>query len=123
MLAFLNASATAVWPPTGVALAALLLFGYRLWPGILAGAFLVNLTTAGTVLTSAGIALGNALEALVGAWLVNRYAGGASPFDRARVFFRFVLLAGLVGPAVSATCGVTSLFLGGLAAGDRILSV
>src|SRR5881396_2869499 len=68
-LAFVHASATAVWPPTGLSLAAVLLVGYRVWPGIFAGAFLVNLSTAGTVATSLGIALGNTLEALAGGWL------------------------------------------------------
>src|SRR6202040_743444 len=51
-LAFVNASVTAVWPCTGIALAAFLVLGYRVWPAILTGAFLVNLTTAGSVATS-----------------------------------------------------------------------
>src|SRR2546428_346573 len=65
-LALVHPSATAVWPPTGIALAAFLIFGYRVWPGILLGAFLVNITTAGNVATSIGIAIGNTLEGLVG---------------------------------------------------------
>ena len=69
-LAFEHASATAVWPPTGIALAAMLLFGYRMWPAIFVGAFLVNATTAGSVWTSLGIAAGNTLEGLLGVWLV-----------------------------------------------------
>src|SRR5438309_9703390 len=75
MLASLHASASPVWPPAGIALAALLLLGYRAWPAIFIGAFLVNVTTAGNVATSFAIATGNTLEALVGAWLVNRFAG------------------------------------------------
>src|SRR5262245_41131273 len=71
--AFLHASATAVWAATGIALAALLLYGLQLWPAVLAGAFVVNLTTSGTPVSSLGIALGNTLEAVVGAWLVNRF--------------------------------------------------
>ena len=51
-LAFLHASASPVWPPAGIALAALVLLGYRVWPAIFVGAFLVNLTTAGNVATS-----------------------------------------------------------------------
>src|SRR6184192_1502309 len=74
-LAFLQASASPVWPPAGIALAALLLFGYRAWPAIFVGAFLVNVTTAGSPATSFAIASGNTLEALVGALLVNRFAG------------------------------------------------
>ncbi|MBI4354842.1 MAG: MASE1 domain-containing protein, partial [Candidatus Omnitrophica bacterium] len=111
-LAFLNASASPVWPPTGIALAALLLWGYRVWPAILVGAFLVNVTTAGTILTSLGIALGNTLEALAGAYLVNRYAHGRRAFDQPHDLLKFVLLAGLIGTAVSATVGVTTLTLG-----------
>src|SRR2546426_10629880 len=68
LLAFVHASATAVWPPTGIALAAFLLLGYRVWPGIFLGAFLVNLTTAGSVATTIGIATGNTLEGLAGAY-------------------------------------------------------
>src|SRR6058998_888460 len=79
MLAFVHASATAVWPPTGIALAAFLVFGYRVWPGIFAGAYLANITTAGTVATSLGIAAGNTLEGLIGAYLVNRFAAALTP--------------------------------------------
>jgi diguanylate cyclase (GGDEF)-like protein/PAS domain S-box-containing protein len=114
-LAFVHASASAVWPPTGIAIAAFLVLGPRVWPAILAGAFLVNVTTAGSVLTSLGIAVGNTLEGLVGSWLVGRYAAGTHAFERPADVFRFALLAGLVGAAVSATCGVTSLRLGGYA--------
>src|SRR5215210_793519 len=71
--AFVHASASAVWPPTGIALAAALLFGRRIWPAIFIGAFLVNLTTSGSIASSLGIAGGNALEATIGAWLVARY--------------------------------------------------
>lgn len=59
LFASVHASATAVWPPTGIALAALLVLGARMWPAVAAGAFLVNVTTAGSVATSLGIALGN----------------------------------------------------------------
>src|SRR5436190_24143928 len=79
-LASLHASASPVWPPAGIALAALLLLGYRAWPAIFIGAFLVNVTTAGNVATSFAIATGNTLEALAGAWLVNRFAGGTNVF-------------------------------------------
>ena len=114
-LAFLNPSASAVWPPTGIALAALLVLGYEVWPGVFVGAFLVNITTAGSVATSAGIAAGNTLEALAGCYLVNRFAHGDKAFSRAQDVFKFSALAGLVSPAVSATFGVATLALGGLA--------
>ncbi len=92
-LAFLHASASPVWPPAGIALAALLLLGYRVWPAIFVGAFLVNATTAGNIATSLGIAAGNTLEAVCGAWLVNRFAGGTGVFDRAQDVFKFALAA------------------------------
>src|SRR6185312_16833821 len=76
LFASVHASATAVWPPTGIALAALLLLGRRAWPAVAVGAFVVNVTTAGSVATSLGIALGNTLEGLLGAWLVERLAAG-----------------------------------------------
>src|SRR5437773_191449 len=112
-LAFVHASASAVWPPTGIALAATLLLGYRVWPALLLGAFLVNVTTAGSVWTSLGIAGGNTLEGLLGAFLVRRFANGLKVFDRARDIFTFGVLAGLGATAVSATVGVTTLWLGG----------
>jgi diguanylate cyclase (GGDEF)-like protein len=114
-LAFVNASATAVWPPTGIALAAFLLLGLRVWPGILLGAFLVNLTTAGSVATSIGIGVGNTLEGLVGAYLIDRFAGGRGALDHARGVFKFAVFGALLSTAISATCGVTTLALGGLA--------
>ncbi len=114
-LAFLNASATPVWPATGIALAALLVLGYRAWPAVLLGAFLVNLTTTGTLASSVGIAVGNTLEAVVGAFLVVRFADGRHAFDRARDVFKFTCLAALGATMVSATIGVASLELAGLA--------
>src|SRR3989442_348534 len=92
-LAFLHKSASPVWPPAGIALAALLVLGFRVWPAIFVGAFLVNLTTLGNTLTSLGIASGNTLEALCGAWLVNRFAGGARVFDRPQDVFKFAISA------------------------------
>jgi diguanylate cyclase (GGDEF)-like protein len=122
-LAFLNASASAVWPCTGIALAALLLLGYRVWPAIFAGAFLVNFTTAGTALTSLGIASGNTLEALAGCYLVNRFAGGRYAFQRSQNIFKFVLLAGMISTAISASIGSATLIMGGLAEPSRYLSI
>jgi signal transduction histidine kinase len=117
--AFIHPSATAVWPPTGFALAAMLIFGRRVWPSILLGAFFVNITTFGSIATSTGIAVGNTLEALAGAYLVERFARGTQAFVRPQDVFKFGLLAGVFSTAVSATFGVTSLCLGGAATWDR----
>src|SRR5436190_23785597 len=70
-LAFAAPSVTAVWPPTGIALAAILLFGYRVWPGVALGALLANAWTGVPLYTTLGIAAGNTLEALVGAYLLR----------------------------------------------------
>ncbi len=114
-LAYVSASATAAWAPTGIALAALLVLGNRAVPGVLLGAFAVNATITRLTLTTTGIAIGNTLEAFVGAWLVNRFANGVHAFERPQDIFRFTILAGLVSTTVSATIGVTSLILGGFA--------
>lgn len=114
-LAFLHASATAVWPNTGLALAAVLILGVRVWPAVLVGAFLANITTAGSVASSLGIAAGNTLEALVGAYLVTRFASGRRALERAGDVVKFALLAAIVSTTISATFGVTSLALGGFA--------
>src|SRR5438105_8037141 len=114
MLASLHVSASPVWPPAGIALGALLVLGYRVWPAIFIGAFFVNVTTAGNVATSLAIASGNTLEALCGAWVVNRFAGGTNVFDRPQVVFNVALTAAvstIIGPAF----GVTSLALAGFA--------
>jgi diguanylate cyclase (GGDEF)-like protein len=114
-LASVHVSATAVWPCTGIALASFLILGYRVWPAIFAGAFLVNITTAGSVVTSIGIATGNTLEGVVGCYLVSRFAGGKNVFERAQDIFKFGFLAAILSTTVSATLGVTSLALGGFA--------
>ena len=113
-LASLHASASPVWPPAGIALAAILLLGYRAWPAIFVGAFLVNLTNAGDIATSVAIATGNTVEAIAGAWLVNRFAGGKNVFDRPQGVFKFALAAA-ISAVISPVFGVTSLALGGFA--------
>src|SRR5215472_17443072 len=76
MLASLHAGASPVCPSAGIAMAAILFLGYRVWPAIIVGAFLVNVTNAGDIATSLAIATGNTQEALAGAWLVIRFARG-----------------------------------------------
>ena len=114
-LASVHPSVTPVWPPTGLAFVALLTFGLRFWPAIFAGAFLVNLTTAGSALTSLGIALGNTLEAVLSSYLVTRFANGKRVFEKTWDILRFALYAGILSTAVAATFGVSSLALGGFA--------
>src|SRR2546426_9825161 len=91
--AAIGESISPVWPPSGIALAALLVLGPRYWPAVFVGAFLVNVTTTGSIGSSLGIAIGNTLEAVVGAALVRRFATGLHAFDRAWHTFEFTLLA------------------------------
>ena len=114
-LATVHPSASPVWPPTGLAIAALLALGLRFWPAIFLGAFVVNLTTAGSVLTSAGVATGNTLEAVLASVLVLRFASGKHAFERSWDILRFAVFAGVLSTAVAATFGLTSLALGGFA--------
>src|SRR6266853_2982595 len=117
--AYINSSVTTIWPPAGIALAAFVLLGYGVWPAILAGAFFANITTTGAAFPSLGIALGNTLEGLLAAYLVNRFARGGRVFDRVRDIIRFTLLAAIVSTTVAASIGVTSLALGGLVSTDE----
>ncbi|HWP31994.1 MAG TPA: EAL domain-containing protein [Fimbriimonadales bacterium] len=112
--AYFHASASPVWPAAGLALSVLLSFGYRVFPGVFLGAFLVNATTSGDIPTSLGIACGNTLEALTGALLINRFAGGIHVFEKPERVLTFALAA-LFSSMISPTIGVTSLALGGLA--------
>ena len=114
-LAFVHASATSVWPPSGIALAALLLFGRALWPGVFIGAFVANVTTIApgsptvAVATSLLIATGNTLEAVVGEYFVRRWAGGPMAMQRARQVFVFSAIAGLAAPIIGASIGTLAV--------------
>ncbi|HEY6041573.1 MAG TPA: MASE1 domain-containing protein [Anaerolineae bacterium] len=116
--------ATAVWPPSGIALAAVLLLGYDVWPGIWLGSFLVNshilsgsdLPTTTAQLVAGTIGLGSTLQALLSAVLIRRLIGVRNPFDRARDVFKFIGIVALSCMA-AATFGVTSSYLSGFAPG------
>src|SRR5262249_52186402 len=113
-MAFVAEQVTAVWPPTGIALAALLFFGYRAWPAIALGAFLANATVNEPLATATGIAVGNTLEALVGAWTLRRLVQFDLALGRVKDVLGLVVLAAGLSTMVSATIGATSLCLGGV---------
>jgi diguanylate cyclase (GGDEF)-like protein/PAS domain S-box-containing protein len=122
-LAFVHPSVTPVWPPSGLALAAFILLGYWVWPAVFLGAFLANLTTAGSIATSVCIAAGNTLEALLAAYLLKRFAHGRHALKKAPDIFKFAVIAGMLSTAVAATIGVTSLSLGGFADWSRYWNI
>jgi integral membrane sensor domain MASE1 len=115
MLAFVHPSVTVVWPPAGIALASFLLLGNRVWPWIFLSAFLVSVTTAGSIVTSLAIAFGNTAEGFIGSFLVRRFANGPYSFDSPSDTIRFVFLAAMLSTTFGATVGVTSLSMAGLA--------
>ena len=113
MFAISPGYATAVWPPSGIALAALLLLGNRVWPGVWLGATLVNFTVSFSPIVPLLIATGNTLEALAGAILVRRFIVGLScRFEHAADVFKFVAVAAL-SCVIAATVGVVSLTVQG----------
>jgi len=120
--AFANQSVTSVWPPTGLALAAILIWGYRMWPAVAAGAFLANITTAGPLLGVLGITTGNTLEAVVGAYLLTRVAGFRPTLERVKDVSALVFYAAILSTMISATIGVASLLAAGLVPDGEIAS-
>src|SRR6185437_9486520 len=113
--ALINPSVNPIWPATGLALAAVLLFGQRIWPAIFVGVFAANATTASALTTSFLIAIGNTLEATLGGLLIDRWSRGRDSFTTPAGVVKFALVC--VGPAtvVGATVGVTALCVTGLA--------
>src|SRR5438552_18709339 len=111
-LALVRRQVTPIWPPTGIALVALLLFGRRLWPGITLGAFLVNLPISPSPVIALGIAAGNTLAPLFAATLLRK-ARFRPQLDRLRDAMAIVLLGALLGMTVSATGGTATLVLSG----------
>jgi len=107
-----------VWPPTGVALAALVLFGRNLWPGVFLGAVVVNVWTGAPLIVAAGIALGNTLEAVVGEYALRRIPGFRLGVDR-RVDALGIVAVALISTVVSATIGVIALSAGGIVPRDQ----
>lgn len=117
-LASINPSASPIWPPTGLALAAVLLGGLRVWPAIFAGAFAANASTAGTLETAAVIALGNTLEAVVGGLLISRWSGGAETFATPTRVAKFALVS-CAATVISASVGVVTLCVAGFAVWEK----
>lgn len=108
---------TPLWPPTGVALAALILLGLRVWPGIALGAFLVNVFLGPSVEAVLAITVGNALAPIC-AFLMLRRARFRADLDRLRDVMALIFLGALAGMLVSSTIGSTALVLSGAVDAD-----
>ncbi len=117
--------ASPLWPASGLALAALLIWGSRLWPGVWLGAFLYSFSLNPSVAVmplAAAVASGATLAALLGARLTRRFCLPALPLTKELDLWRFLLLAGPLPCLISATVAVTSLHLGGWMSTDEIVS-
>jgi len=110
-LAFTSPSVTAIWAPTGIALAAVLLWGYRVWPGVALGALLANAWTGVPFYAVLGITVGNTLEALAGAYLLRELADFRASLERVRDVLALALLGGVISTMISASIGATSLLV------------
>src|SRR5262245_10775835 len=115
LLSFLLGHNTLVWPPTGIALAALLLFGTQLWPGITLGAFLASVATGAPLAVASGVSVGNTLEVLCAVFLLHRVVGFQNSLERLQDVLGLVGLAAGLSTMVSATIDITSFCLGGVA--------
>ncbi len=105
-------SASVIWPSAGIALAALLLWGYGCWPGIALGAALAAGTSDVGLPTTVAAAIGSTLEALLAAHLLRRFIGFRNALNRLKDVFSLVVLAALLGPMLSALLGATGICLG-----------
>lgn len=104
-LASVHQNVTPVWPPTGIAIASLLIFGSRVWPGIFVGALAANLLTSIPLAAAIGIATGNTLEAVVASFLLQRSKRWNKSFESVGDVMTFVVYAAVLAPLVSATIG------------------
>jgi PAS domain S-box-containing protein len=111
---FTSGNVSPLWPPAGVALAAMLLFGYHIWPAVALAAFTVNFLTGIPHLAAAGIAFGNTAGPFCGAWLLRRLPDFQTSLTRLRHVFGLSIIGALGGTAVSATIGAGVLFLSGV---------
>src|SRR5262245_59434632 len=112
-LALIHPSASPIWPPTGFALAVIVLCGYRVWPAIFLAAMVANVTTSGSILTAISIAAGNSLEALVGAAVINVWSNGRNTFSTSSSVAKFVVICVVLATPISATVGSTTLAIAG----------
>ncbi len=121
LLAIPPGNITPVWLPSGITLAAVLIRGYHLWPGIFLGAFIGNVwpyfrsdsftTIAASLFSGTANGIGDVLSVLISAYLLKRTIKTASPFDKVTNVARFILYGVALGPAISALFGVTSLVI------------
>ena len=122
-LSFVQDNVTLLWPPSGVALAALFLLGIHVWPGLVIGAFLATASTGAPLGFALGTAIGNPLEALIAYYLLRRVGRLEPRFERIRDVLALVLFAAMLSTMVAATIGVTALVINGMAPWSAFTSI
>lgn len=103
-----------IWPPAGIALAVLLLFGYRLWPAIAIGSFTAEISTGMPFGAAVGVAIGNTAMPVLAAYLMQRFANFHNSLDRLKDVLALLLFGAILSPMVAAILGVTSLHVAGV---------
>ena len=113
-VATVGVTVTLVWPPSGVAVAAMLLRGPRVWPGVALGAFLANVTTDAPTAVAFFTAVGNPLEAVVAVLLLRRVRDFQASLERVRDVIALTLVGAGIAPIAGATIGVAGLLYAGV---------
>jgi PAS domain S-box-containing protein len=121
--AYVQEMATLIWMPTGLSLAAVLLGGYRLLPGVALGAFLTPLASPVPLWVCFATSAGNTLEAFLGALFLTRFTDFQISFPRIRDVRNFLLWAALLSTTASATVGVGTLCTAGIVAWEQFPAV
>ena len=119
-VATVGVTVTLVWPPSGVAVAAMLLLGRRVWPGVALGAFIANATTDAPIAVAWFTAVGNPLEAVVAATLLQRMSNFDTSLERTRDVLALTVLGAIVAPTVSASVGIAGLVFAGVVAPSAV---
>ncbi len=122
-LALFHSAVTTVWPPSGIALAALLLFGLRLAPGIALGAFAVSLWSSGSLIGAVGVGLGNAAAAVAAAFVLTRHCRFDNGLTKLRHIAALLIIGAAVSPLIAATAGPLMLLAGGVLDASEVATV
>ena len=117
----LHPNAGSLWPASGVAFAALILYGFHLWKGIFAGAFLATVSIDATISAAALMAVGNTLEVVIGAWLALRVLNFRKELDRVRDVIVLFIPVALMTSLISASLGIGALFMDGAVSTESAL--
>ncbi len=109
---------TGFWPAAGISISFLYLFGLNLWPGILAGALVVSLLAHTPPVVSGALAVGNTLEAILGAWLLRRSRNFSPRIGKLNDAIQIIFYAGVLASLCSAAVGTAALVMGGMVSGS-----